>query len=814
MAHAIDKDNQLAFPSQEDEWNVIAIAALKEAFLKQLGVIPFVGAGLSTPWGFPGWTSFLLETGAALACKDVVEGAIDRQDYEEAAEIIQERLGRQKFNTLIRSTFGKKIHFDNPSAKNAAVQLLPLLTKGPVLTTNFDAVLETVFQNQGKPFSLPPIWGSKPTLAGATLVEDYFFLLKIHGDARNDEERVFTKTEYVHHYGSTTKIDFTKPLPQLLLKLFTSRSLLFLGCSLEGDRTMTILKRAAQTKGSPQHFGIVQGPEDDPAREKRKQFLLAHGIMPVFFKKGNYGFINLLLEYIHASIPPHAQKLYGTIPFSHDEDLTEQSDRRVEIAKEEFKNREETLRRLTEGWQSLTTADERSYFLTLHRDFYDRYYPDTLYKLSDIIIDENRITDPSTSAAFLLTKYYAFKKRGQLSEADKSLHEATQLLQNTAPDAIHLDRLHAMAADALEEGDAELAERLIRSALRTAYRIGFSDPFGMRRMYFRRAKILSQFETRFHRATQYMRTYLCRSLWIARKEGAKGDVAEVLTFLAGLYFQSENYRRIIQLSLLSLHYTDDQHENPMQLRSVNCQELAIAYSELGNFSEAVRYYKEALYYEQQSVSDDMENVRLSDILKNIAWLEYTTYFLQDDSDKGIDAVGKAALGKSLDYYDQAWDYARSIPVRRQRARECAIIMVYRSLPRNANGDAAGALHDLEKAIRYLQLKKDREHLQTAWNNYGVIQESNGNWRDAEQAYRKAIGYTSDNDIGPKRMILYNLTLGLKRAGQMKDAQHFAQLLKATYGKNEPIVSDSFNRLLQELLRQGQSFDDAHQPLSS
>ena len=66
---------------------------LVEQLNTPVGVIPFVGAGLSMPFGFPGWTNFLLSEAESAGIKDEVQEFIDAGKYEEAAERLMNGLG-------------------------------------------------------------------------------------------------------------------------------------------------------------------------------------------------------------------------------------------------------------------------------------------------------------------------------------------------------------------------------------------------------------------------------------------------------------------------------------------------------------------------------------------------------------------------------------------------------------------------------------------------------------------------------------------------------------------------------------------------
>ena len=113
-------------------------------------VVPFVGAGLSMPYGLSGWTQFLQKLSEQAGELEVVQSLLLEGKYEEAAELLSTSLGVQAFNDSLRHEFGDHALVE-PNRKTP-VTLLPQLAEGPVVTTNFDHVLERVFEDAGKPF--------------------------------------------------------------------------------------------------------------------------------------------------------------------------------------------------------------------------------------------------------------------------------------------------------------------------------------------------------------------------------------------------------------------------------------------------------------------------------------------------------------------------------------------------------------------------------------------------------------------------------------------------------------------------------------
>jgi tetratricopeptide (TPR) repeat protein len=275
---------------------------LVEQLETPLGVIPFVGAGLSVPSGFPGWTRFLLSQAKDAEIEDEIQKLIDDGKYEEAAERLLEELGDRDFSDAIEGKFGD--HNLEGKELAGAASVLPKLAAGPVITTNFDHVLERAFENAGCRFKRP-VWGVESDMFARAYRQNCRLLLKIHGDYMDRTDRILTKTDYEKHYGSSdaSDIDWERPLPRLLDQTLKSRVVLFLGCSLNQDRTVAILGEMARRAPGIFHYAVVEMPDCDEEYHRKQCHLSDHGIRPIWYPAGRHELVEPLLEYLVEQIP-------------------------------------------------------------------------------------------------------------------------------------------------------------------------------------------------------------------------------------------------------------------------------------------------------------------------------------------------------------------------------------------------------------------------------------------------------------------------------------------------------------------------------
>lgn len=254
----------------------------KDRFLRLIeaykcgAVVPFVGAGMSSPSGYPGWTNFLRQQRRqTLISEPQFEELIRKGLYEEAAQRISDALG-VGFSEAVDAAFGCSRNLCGP------VEMLPYVFDSCVVTTNFDNVLERCFANAAMQFS-EKFDGCESQEIRRSLAANKRFLLMLHGKATSGRGRVLTKSEYDSHYVGEITLAKT-------IKIFCdSKSLLFLGCSLSVDRTLTEIRKYVNEEGHdqlPKHYAFLAAPTTDEERLERQQCLAECHIYPIWYPAG------------------------------------------------------------------------------------------------------------------------------------------------------------------------------------------------------------------------------------------------------------------------------------------------------------------------------------------------------------------------------------------------------------------------------------------------------------------------------------------------------------------------------------------------
>jgi hypothetical protein len=258
-------------------------------------VIPFVGAGMSKSAGCPEWKEYLLGLcdDAALdpdAMRDRLENI---GDYEGVMNDLVQVLGVNRFNLDFERDF------KTPDEITGAVTILPKLFDNSAITTNFDRVLEKVYENDAKAFVEKVTGRGRANAFFRAIPAGDRYLLKLHGNLDNAAERVLNKAEYDTAYGNDGNIHFDYPLPKLLKRLFSSYSFLFLGCSLSADRTIQTFMRVAQLEGQdnlPHHYAILASPADSDKKRTIDQRLADAHITPLWYPEGEHNHVEEILQ--------------------------------------------------------------------------------------------------------------------------------------------------------------------------------------------------------------------------------------------------------------------------------------------------------------------------------------------------------------------------------------------------------------------------------------------------------------------------------------------------------------------------------------
>ncbi|MEO7049005.1 MAG: hypothetical protein ABI091_27120, partial [Ferruginibacter sp.] len=93
---------------------------------------------------------------------------------------------------------------------------------------------------------------------------------------------------------------------------YRTSSLLFLGSSLNRDRTMEVFQAVKDTLGDidrPPHFSLESMPDYEAELTSRNAYLLSFGITPIWFPNGSYDYIEQILR-----LAKNEMRYRGSVP--------------------------------------------------------------------------------------------------------------------------------------------------------------------------------------------------------------------------------------------------------------------------------------------------------------------------------------------------------------------------------------------------------------------------------------------------------------------------------------------------------------------
>lgn len=292
-------------------------------------VIPFIGAGISINYGYPGWTNFISEQADELNVPEAKNALVNRE-YEKAAELLKKKATKNVWEYKLLQIFGDHVY--KSSEFNTELDLIPKIFRSLILTTNFDEVIEMLYAKVNEEYieKLTPKSMDDVKVVYRRIACGEPTLIKLHGDVAT-REFVLTEQEYNDTYGERI-VDMRRPLPAFLKDILLSKTILFLGCSLEDDRTLKVLEQA-QIDGSIS-FALLPLPKETENAEspwepclfddisglrvekkefaQRKQFLNEHNIIPIWYPYGEWGAIRIFLREIAYQVNSEYKKSVTT----------------------------------------------------------------------------------------------------------------------------------------------------------------------------------------------------------------------------------------------------------------------------------------------------------------------------------------------------------------------------------------------------------------------------------------------------------------------------------------------------------------------
>ncbi len=241
--------------------------------------MPFVGAGLSIPCGYPGWTRFLYQICAeSHVSKADLDGLLQAGEYETAAQVLHDDLGAGLFNENLESVYS------SDKELVGTINYLPIIYPGSsVITTNYDRLIERAYKGVQQGFDVVK-YGKSLAECTRLITSGSRILVKIHGECDQVADRVLMQSEYDAAYADGAAVDI------FFNRIVFGKSLVFMGCSLSVDRTIKAMIDVVTKCGAatlPRHYAILELKDSDD-RVARKKQLAAANIFPLWYPEEDH----------------------------------------------------------------------------------------------------------------------------------------------------------------------------------------------------------------------------------------------------------------------------------------------------------------------------------------------------------------------------------------------------------------------------------------------------------------------------------------------------------------------------------------------
>jgi hypothetical protein len=211
----------------------------------------FVGSGLSSAAGYPGWSelvSTLVNAAKTLpyARTKGLEEFEKERDLFTLAEFARSALGISQYTTLLREQLGK------PVRPTKAHLMVALTNYRGFISTNYDRLLETAL-TQARNWTPNTFTADSISSLATALYNPEPFVFKLHGDIGSAESIVLTSQDY-------DRLILRSPhVRSFLQAIFLNYTLIFIGYSLRDPDFQLVLRELTLIFQNyiPTHYALI-----------------------------------------------------------------------------------------------------------------------------------------------------------------------------------------------------------------------------------------------------------------------------------------------------------------------------------------------------------------------------------------------------------------------------------------------------------------------------------------------------------------------------------------------------------------------------
>jgi 5'-deoxynucleotidase YfbR-like HD superfamily hydrolase/NAD-dependent SIR2 family protein deacetylase len=254
-------------------------------------LVPFVGAGMSVSMGYKTWYNFLNSQLDFLAKENAFKEKVEfvrkmllNKEYLEVADEINKMYNNNLYE-IIKREFAPK----DKVGTAKYIRWLRQIGNKTILTTNYDTMLETHMRIDKIKYETIIPYSSSNIIDKDK--KSTPLIIKLHGSYDDRDSIVFTKKQFEEKYKNNENIKKT------LRYYWISRTLLFMGCSLEKDYLIEYMLELAG-KEDMHHYALLEEPHNKDDKEKKQIALLRLNIKPIWYKNNKHTLILEILDLI------------------------------------------------------------------------------------------------------------------------------------------------------------------------------------------------------------------------------------------------------------------------------------------------------------------------------------------------------------------------------------------------------------------------------------------------------------------------------------------------------------------------------------
>ncbi|MEA4988102.1 MAG: ABC-three component system protein [Anaerovorax sp.] len=249
--------------------NTLFIKDLKKKYTEN-NLIPFMGAGLSMPFGVPDWGGLIRECAIKVGMTNIngtdfmpmIDFNLDQNDYWEAVKVIKKYANRQEedIQAFVVDRIEKSIPKDLTKIDNNYKDL-GKYNFSAYFTTNYDHIIQKYIDSNFVPVNLKDVSSNLQNLLSDKVSKRIFHL---HGNLSDESSIVLTKESYDKLYNDN--------IYKNLFSIFSGvKTFIFIGFSFNDIFIQNIIKENNVFFKS-KHFIILANPSTENVRFLKENY--------------------------------------------------------------------------------------------------------------------------------------------------------------------------------------------------------------------------------------------------------------------------------------------------------------------------------------------------------------------------------------------------------------------------------------------------------------------------------------------------------------------------------------------------------------